>query len=136
MAANRKELLLYKQKYGKKNRVKLNALRKKAYHSDVNTKLRMSLRNRVNKMLRNGQKKGSAIKDLGCSVEELKIWLESQFKPGMTWENWKLDGWHIDHIIPLSSFDLSNIEQFKKACHYTNLQPLWWYENLKKHARI
>lgn len=136
MGANRKELLLYKRKYGKANRAKFNTLKKEAYHSDVNTKLRVSLRNRINKLIRNRQKKGSAVYDLGCSVEELKTWLESKFKPGMTWENWALNGWHIDHVIPLSSFDLTDRAQFKKACHYTNLQPLWWHENLKKSARL
>ena len=71
-------------------------------------------------------------KDLGCTIKELKIYLESKFQPGMTWENHGRFGWHIDHEVPLSSFDLTDREQFLKACHYTNLQPLWWNENLSK----
>jgi len=50
----------------------------------------------------------------------------------MTWDNWSKDGWHLDHIVPLSSFDLSDREQFLKACHYTNLAPLWSEDNLTK----
>ena len=49
-----------------------------------------------------------------------------------TWDNWKLDGWHIDHVKPLSKFDLNDPKEVEKAVHYTNLQPLWWKENLKK----
>lgn len=53
----------------------------------------------------------------------------------MTWDNWAPKGWHVDHIIPLSSFDLTNRDQLLAACHYTNLQPLWAKENLQKGAR-
>jgi hypothetical protein len=69
---------------------------------------------------------------LGCSIPELKTYLESKFQEGMSWENWGIYGWHIDHIIPLDAFNLTNREEFLKACHYTNLQPLWAEENLKK----
>ena len=94
-----------------------------------------TLRIRINKAIHNNQKVGSAVEDLGCSIEELKIHLENQFEEGMTWDNWKPDGWHIDHKKPLSLFDLTDREQFLEACHYTNLQPLWWEENLKKGAK-
>jgi hypothetical protein len=80
--------------------------------------------------LRTGQKSGSAIRDLGCTVEELKKHLETHFQPGMTWDNY--GEWHVDHKIPLSSFDLSNPVEFKKSCHYTNLQPLWALDNIRK----
>ncbi len=51
----------------------------------------------------------------------------------MTWDNHGLYGWHIDHVVPLSSFDLTDHKQVKKACHWFNLQPLWAKENLSKH---
>ena len=72
--------------------------------------------------------------DLGCSVGEFKLYLEVQFQPGMVWENYGVE-WHIDHITPLSWFDLSDKEQFSKACHYSNLQPLWKDENFSKGNR-
>jgi hypothetical protein len=102
---------------------------------DVEFKLRMGLRNRLNRAIKQKYKKGSAIQDLGCTIKELKIHLESQFQEGMTWDNWSVHGWHIDHIKPLSSFDLTNREEFLQACHYTNLQPLWAKDNLKKHKK-
>jgi len=103
---------------------------------DVNFRLRKTLRGRLKAAIKNNQKTGSAVRDLGCSVEELKIYLESKFQPGMTWENWSLHGWHIDHIIPLSLFNLSDRDQLRKACHYTNLQPLWAKDNLSKGATV
>lgn len=90
-------------------------------------RLAHQLRTRIGKFVRNGQ---SATKELGCSVVELKLYLESKFLPGMTWENY--GKWHVDHILPLSKFDLTDPEQFKKAAHFSNLQPLWATDNIKK----
>jgi head-tail adaptor len=95
-------------------------------------KLRRILRLRLNKSLNNNNKVGSFVSDLGCTIIELKTYLESKFKEGMTWENHGSYGWHIDHIKPLASFDLTDRNLFLEACHYTNLQPLWWQENLTK----
>lgn len=109
---------------------------------DINTKIASNLRARLWYFLKNNQKVGSAVKDLGCSVGELKQYLEKQFYTNikndekMTWGNYGFYGWHIDHIIPLSSFDLTKRKQFLKACHYTNLQPLWAEDNLKKGDKI
>jgi len=71
-------------------------------------------------------------KMLGCSWEYLKDYLESKFNNGMTWEN--RSKWHIDHIIPLSS--AKSEEELMSLCHYTNLQPLWAIDNLKKGSAI
>jgi hypothetical protein len=78
----------------------------------------------------------NTIKLLGCNKETFLNYIENQFTEGMTWENYGLKGWHVDHIIPLSSFDLLQEEEVIKACHYTNLQPLWWYDNLEKGNKI
>jgi hypothetical protein len=71
---------------------------------------------------------------VGCTPQELKEHLEKQFKEGMTWDNHGMYGWHIDHIIPLSS--ATTEEELYKLCHFTNLQPLWAEENLSKGNRI
>ena len=69
----------------------------------------------------------------GCSLDELKAWLEKQFIENMNWENRSL--WHVDHIRPCASFDLTDIEQQKQCFHFTNLQPLWAADNFKKGAK-
>ncbi|HXN74878.1 MAG TPA: hypothetical protein VN855_00105 [Candidatus Acidoferrum sp.] len=102
--------------------------------SDLNYKLAVNLRKRLGIAIKNGQKAGSAVKDLGCSIEELKKYLESKFEPGMTWNNWGLGigNWQIDHIKPLCSFNLSKREEFLRACNFINLQPLWFEDHILK----
>ena len=73
---------------------------------------------------------------IGCPIYELQSYLELLFQPGMTWNNYGKYGWEIDHIIPLSYFDHTDPEQQKRAWHYTNLQPLWAKDNLKKSNKI
>jgi hypothetical protein len=90
-----------------------------------NNKLIRNLRNRINCSLKGLEKSESTKKLLGCTIEFFKEYLESKFTKGMTWENRGLYGWHIDHIKPCCSFDLSDPEQQKVCFHYTNLQPLW-----------
>ena len=99
-------------------------------------KLAHTLRCRIGAHLKKNKtkKNGSAVKDLGCSISELKIHLESKFESWMTWDNYgrfskNRETWNVDHIKPLSSFNLSDPIQFKQACHYTNLQPMQAYEN-------
>ena len=123
------------KKYVIKNREKVNR-RKLAYHhhrekTSLNYKLANRLRNRLRMAIKDNAKAGSAVCDLGCTIEELKKYLEAQFSQGMTWQNYGWL-WHIDHIKPLCLFNLSNREQFLVACNYTNLQPLWKIDNLKK----
>ena len=74
------------------------------------------------------------MKLLGCSVEDFKNYFENKFKEGMIWENY--GKWHIDHIRPCVSFDLTKVEEQKKCFYYTNLQPLWAKENHIKSGKI
>jgi len=89
------------------------------------------MRSRLSAAIKN--KKLSAKMLVGCSWDELVAHLESQFKDGMSWDN--KSEWHVDHIIPLSSFDLTIESEQLKAAHYTNLQPLWAEDNLSKGAK-
>lgn len=105
----------------------------------VNSKIAKNLRSRLSIALKNNQKKGSAVKDLGCSIEEFKAYLQSKFYNSdnnipMCWENYGKYGWEIDHVSPLSMFDLSIEEKLKDACHYTNLAPVWRVHNRAKSA--
>lgn len=97
--------------------------------TDTQERLKHNIRQRV-RMAINGTKSQSVTKNLGCSWNDLKTHLESLFVAGMTWDNYGRTGWHIDHIKPLSFFNLSDNKEFQKACHYTNLQPLWAKDNL------
>ncbi len=75
---------------------------------------------------------------LGATTAIVREHIEVQFQPGMSWDNWGFghDKWHVDHKKPLASFDLTNPDQLRTACHYTNLQPLWQPENLAKGAKL
>ena len=105
--------------------------------TEINYKLLCTLRKRISKLVRRNQKAGSAIADLMMSISNFKIYLEERFYPNpetgemMSWENYGKK-WHIDHIIPLASFDLTNRQQFLQACHYINLQPLWVSDHKQK----
>ena len=124
------------KKYELENKEKIKRYKKNKRETDPNYKLACNLRRRLKRALKNKQKVGSAIRDLGCSVNELKLHLENQFQPGMTWNNHSPTGWHIDHIIPLSAFNLENKTELLKACHYTNLQPLWAADNIFKGKKL
>lgn len=130
---NKEKILLRDSAYYRAHKDKI-LKRKRKYHSqkksDPNYFLAKNLRSRLNVALRKNYKTGSAVRDLGCSIQDLRKHLEIQFQPGMTWENY--GEWHIDHIIPLVNFDLTDKKQLKEACHYTNLQPLWAIDNLRK----
>ena len=118
-----------------KKRIEKYKERKK---TDLNFKFRMVIRSRMSSALKrkSTKKEKGIIEFLGCSIQEARKHLEKQFKNGMTWENHGNNGWHIDHIIPCASFDLTDPEQQKKCFHYTNLQPLWAHENMSKGAKI
>jgi hypothetical protein len=97
-----------------------------------------SLRNRQKQVLKGIT---STTNGLGCSKEQLSVYLSTQFDDGMSFNNYgnKIGCWSIDHIIPLSSYEKDesgnwdvNSEYNKKLVHYTNLRPMWHIENIKK----
>ena len=115
-------------------RAKRNARRKAQYDNDPLCAISSRVRSRLAKALVAGgfPKKSNTPAIIGCSFEELKAHLESQFVDGMTWEN--RSEWHVDHETPLAS--ATTEEELLKLCHYTNLQPLWAKDNLSKGAKI
>ena len=136
--ANREKMRAHNKVYYEKNSTKVNA-RKKAYlASNPQAKAALNLRNRIGHALRaaNATKSARTIELLGASIEEVRAHLEAQFKLGMTWDNWSFEGWHIDHIKPCASFDLTDPEQQKACFHYSNLQPLWAEDNFSKNDRL
>lgn len=134
--SHKAEIKAYQAQYKILNADKMKAFRQRRMKEDIPHKLRQLLRMRLKNMLQHDYKAGSAVRDLGCTTKELKFYLEGRFKEGMTWANHGKFGWHIDHIIPLAFYDLTDRQQFLKACHYTNLQPLWAKENLQKHTKL
>jgi hypothetical protein len=90
---------------------------------DLNFRLKKNLRHRLYLAIRRNSKRGSAVKDLGCSIKFFKDYITSKFYGNMSWDNYGAY-WELDHIVPLNKFDLSNREELLKAIHYTNFQPL------------
>jgi hypothetical protein len=119
-------------------RRQINSRRVQRKAEDPQFKMAVNLRGRLGAAVKNNSKAGSAVRDLGCTILELRSYLESKFQLGMTWENWgKGKGkWNIDHIMPLAAFDLTNRQHAILACYYLNLQPLWFEENLTKHSKL
>jgi hypothetical protein len=117
---NRDRIILQKNEYER-----LRKLRDPAFRC-----VRL-LRNRIVEVLKYQRAiKSCRTKELiGCDRDVLVHWIESKFTNGMSWENHGVHGWHIDHIRPCASFDLSDREQQKQCFNYTNLQPMWAKEN-------
>lgn len=139
---NKKNIILYKKEYGKIHRQKTAAREKQRRAEDTQFRLEGNLRSRLNGAIKDNFKSGSAVADLMMSVSDFKIYLEEKFYSNpdtgeaMTWTNYgRYPGWQIDHIVPLSSFDLTKREELLKACHYSNLRPLWAKRNLSENDR-
>jgi hypothetical protein len=135
---NRERILKRQAEYYQNEEIKQrrNEYLKSLHLTNPQAALARRIRKRIRCALRsvNACKSGKTVELIGCSFKFLKQHIESQFKKGMAWD--KPNSFHIDHIRPLSSFDLNDPEQQKIACHWTNLQPLSPIENLKKGAKI
>jgi hypothetical protein len=111
-----------------------NTRKQYRYDNDPLFKMKSSVRIRMNKAIKGFTKSSKSEYILGCSWEELMTHLESKFTDGMSWDNHTTHGWHIDHIVPLSS--ATTLEEVEKLCHFSNLQPLWAEDNLLKGDKI
>lgn len=122
--------------WSKNNREKINDYLNKKRKLDLVYKLKENVRRRINVFLflNNITKNNKTFDIVGCNPQFLKEHIENQFIEGMSWDNYGFYGWHIDHIIPLSSAKTE--EEIYKLCHYTNLQPLWAKDNLSKGNKI
>jgi hypothetical protein len=113
---------------------KMNKRLKERRENDPVYKISSNCRVRFRNGLKGNPKSAKTEALIGCSFEFLKDYLESKFSSGMSWENY--GEWHIDHIKPISKFNLLCPEEQKKCFHYTNLQPLWAKDNFKKGNRF
>lgn len=137
---NREYELEYKKKWYQENFDHKKQWQRERYYSNPEFKIADLLRGRTRRLVKQGRaEKFCGYNDyIGCTPQELVQHLESQFYEcpstgkTMTWDNH--GEWHIDHIRPLASFDLTKEKEFMQAHHYTNLQPLWAEENLSKGA--
>jgi hypothetical protein len=102
--------------------------------TDINFKIASNLRTRLYKAVKNNYKSGSAVKDLGCSIAELRARSKPLFEGGMTWENYGVY-WVYDHEVPLAAFDLTKRDHVRAACHHTNLQPMEKIANIIKNDK-
>lgn len=144
---NKDRLKIYRIEYSNKNRDKIsernklnrasiNSSRLKRVNSDPLFKLSNTLRSRINCFIKSfGTSKKTTTKQLiGAEFSVVKKHIERQFKDGMTWNNHGIKGWHIDHVIPLSSAKTE--DELLILFHYTNLQPLWSKDNFEKGCKI
>jgi hypothetical protein len=133
--------IAYQKEWNKRNKKKARGYQRKSIAKrkliDPGFKIQNNLRNRFKDLMKTTQKGGTKNTSslLGCSTKQLAKHLESQFKRGITWENYGTE-WHVDHIIPCASFDHSDPRQVAQCWHWTNLRPLRADENLKKGASI
>jgi hypothetical protein len=129
---NKEKQKILKKIWNENNKEKIKNYAKERKKYDIIFKLRCNVRSRVRGFLKSKgiMKNNPTFKIVGCEPTKLKEHLENQFRNGMSWENYGLHGWHIDHIIPLISGKTE--DEIYKLCYFTNLQPLWWYENLEK----
>lgn len=138
-AKNKEKKSLYDKVYRLENKEKI-ADYKRIWDSNdrfkIESRIKRNLRRRLIHAIKKENKSISTIKLLGCDILFFIEYIESLFQVGMNWDNYGQFGWHIDHILPCSSFDLTLIEEQQKCFHYSNLQPLWWHENLSKAKKI
>jgi hypothetical protein len=125
---------LYHRANREKHRERKLAYQKR-YRSGRTQRLAHNLRNRLSKFIRRKSGRASTEVLLGCSFEEFAAYLERKFTRSMTWENYG-KVWHVDHIIPVSAFDLTDPEQVRRCFHFSNLRPLDARANLRKNAKI
>ena len=133
---NRAKVRNKEQVYNQQNREKIRARHKRNRDTRPSLRIRAALSTRLNGLLHGLAKTAHTMEIVGCTTEELRAYFEMRFKSGMCWDNYGIRGWHIDHIRPCASFDLTDPEQQRICFNYTNLQPLWAEENQRKGDKL
>jgi len=127
-AAEKKQTIEYQKRWMQRRRAEDLQFR-------ILSNIRVRLGNAVRR--RKSEKANKKTRDLfGCEWETFVSHIEQQFTKKMNWENWGRNGWHIDHIVPLSAFDLAKVKELEVASYYLNHRPIWGNENMKKAARM
>ena len=133
---HKSEIKKYQQTYRENNKDKLKEYYKTKYKTDIQYKLKSDYLHLTARVIRNKKATPKEMEILGCDYQTLKKHLETKFDKNMNWDNYGVNGWHIDHIIPITSFDLTDMEQVKKCFNYRNTQPLWAKDNREKSDKI
>ena len=123
----------YDKQWKKKNPKKLK-LHSETQMAKPSYKIQRRLYNNFKRWFFKGAKSPRTERLVGCILQVCILWIEAQFLPGMTWENY--GAWHIDHMLPWEYFNLFDEGTHSKVMHYTNLQPLWGPDNIAKHSKI
>lgn len=133
---NKEEILLKQKNYRLKNKEKRNQYERQKNIEDHFYKFKNNIRKLISYTFKNNKlnKPSKTEEILGCTVKEFKEYIQSKFTEGMTFNNHNKKGWHLDHIIPISSAKTE--EDIIRLNHYTNFQPLWAEDNLKKGNKI
>jgi hypothetical protein len=127
-------------KYLLEHKDQTNKRMQERYYSNPHNRIVACMRSRICMAIRSAltYKQAKTTELLGCTIQDFLVYIESQFKPNMSWDNYGkgIDKWNIDHIIPCASFDLTKLEEQQKCFHHTNCQPLWSIENSKKRDKL
>ena len=147
-AANKEKIRAEQRSYREANDEILNARRRShsttdefrgkrraLYKNNPAHRLRCIISSRLNQALKGRGKLIPTMEAIGCTPEQLRTLIEAQFVAGMNWDNYG-KAWHVDHIRPLASFDLTNPEEYKRASHFSNLRPMWASMNIRKGAKV
>lgn len=146
-ATNLKSVLKYRKtdkgkvsmkKYvqSEKGKTTLSNIRRRRRQHDPQFQIKRDMVKRLSRALNGEMTDNTSIRYFGCTGEKLWEWLESQFQHGMNRNNRNIHGWTVDHLLPYTSFDLTDPQQLKQLCHYTNLQPLWHNQNRDKNDKV
>jgi hypothetical protein len=138
--ANKEKVKAYSREWYQKNKERLLKKTTERFRNKYRTDPQFQMTNKLRCRIYNAFKSAGLTKNkrtedlIGCTISEARKYIETLWLPGMSWDNHTKKGWHIDHIRPCASFDLTDPEQQKICFHYTNLQPLWWNNNISKNS--